>query len=151
MATPAPVAKPAPKPAASSTPASVAAPAAPIAKPEPPAPTPKPAATARRQTANGGSDFLALPGDQYVIEVAHGERETDIAVSRAALHLAHGQAYKLHLRQNGNDTWLLVWGSFDDVAAARAARTELSANTSITPGWPRRIAPLQAEVRRTQE
>jgi septal ring-binding cell division protein DamX len=90
-----------------------------------------------------------LSGDHYVIELAHGEREADIAAARAALHVPHGEVYELHLRQNGADAWLLVWGSFEDVGAARAARGELPAD--VHAGWPRRVAPLQAEVRRVQE
>ena len=81
--------------------------------------------------------------------MAHGERESDVASARAALHVPHGEVYELHLRQNGSDNWLLVWGSFADVGAARAARGELPADARA--GWPRRVAPLQAEVRRIQE
>jgi len=88
------------------------------------------------------SAFLALPGEQYVIELAHGANESDLA---GVVAPDQRQVYKLHLRQNGADVWLLVWGSFPDVGAARAARAEI---TQGTPGWPRRIAPLQAEVRR---
>ena len=84
-----------------------------------------------------------------MIELAHGERETDIAATRAALHLSHGEVYELHFRQNGSDAWLLVWGSFNDVGTARAARGEL--RTDAHAGWPRRIAPLQAELRHAQE
>jgi septal ring-binding cell division protein DamX len=119
----------------------------------PPAkPLPTPAQTApTASVADSGNrhDFLALPGDHYVIELAHAEREADVAGLRASLHLPLGEVYELHLRQNGGDWWLLVWASFDSVEAARAARAELPA--SITAGWPRRIAPLQAEVRRASE
>jgi hypothetical protein len=153
-ATPAPIAEAPPKPAPES-PKPVSppppAPAAPVAKTEAPAPAPKPApvAPARTQAADRGSDFLELSGEQYVIELARGDSQASIAAAHTALHLPHGQAYELHLRQNGSDTWLLVWGSFDDVDAARAARGELPAD--VHAGWPRRVAPLQAEVRRAQE
>jgi len=83
-----------------------------------------------------------LPGEQYVIELAHGADES--ALAGVALP-DRGEVYKLHLQQNGADLWLLVWGSFPDVTAARAARAEI---TQGTPGWPRRVAPLQTEVRR---
>ena len=109
-------------------------------------PTPPPA---QPKVADRGGDFLDLSGDQYVIELAHGDSQTSIAAAHAALSLPHGHAYELHLRQNGSDTWLLVWGSFDDVGAARTARSELP--TDAHAGWPRRVAPLQAEVRRAQE
>jgi len=145
QAVPAP--PPAPEPAA----AAVKSPAAPpVAAP---APTPASMPARPRAPANdsntGSSDFLALDGDQYVIELAHAKHEADIAAIRAVLPLAHGKVYELHLRQNGGDAWLLVWGSFDDVGAARAARSELPADARA--GWPRRIAPLQTEVRRAQE
>ena len=84
-----------------------------------------------------------------MIELAHGDSEAGIAAARSTFNLQHGEIYALHSRQNGSDLWLLVWGSFDDLAAARAARAELPATAHA--GWPRRIAPLQAEVRRTQE
>jgi hypothetical protein len=92
------------------------------------------------------SDFLALPGDQYVIELAHADSAAELpepAVPR-------GTVYKLRLHQNGGERWLLLWGAFDSVESARAARDEVSA-TGLAPGWPRRIAPLQAEARRTTE
>jgi hypothetical protein len=130
-----------PKPAAPE-PAS-AAPAA--VAPTPPVAAPRPAPP---KAADRGGDFLGLSGDEYVIELARGD-QANIAAAHAALSLPHGQAYELHLRQNGSDTWLLVWGSFDDVGAAREARGELPAD--VHAGWPRRVAPLQAEVRRAQE
>ena len=77
-----------------------------------------------------------------MIELARGASEADLA---GAPTPPRGETYALHLRQNGVDSWLLVWGSFGDVSQARAARAELGG----TPGWPRRIGPLQAEVRRT--
>jgi hypothetical protein len=150
-APPAPVAQAPPKPApVEAKPVSPAPAAAPAPKAEgPPAPKPAPPAPARLQAADRGSDFLALSGEQYVIELARGDSQASVAAARAALQLPHGQAYELHLRQNGSDAWLLVWGSFDDVGAARAARSELPADAHA--GWPRRVAPLQAEVRRAQE
>lgn len=103
----------------------------------------------RTAAASGSGAFLNLPGEQYVIELAHAEHAADIATARAAVHVPRGEVYELHLRQNGGDVWLLVWGNFDDVGAARAARGELPADAHA--GWPRRVAPLQAEVRRAQE
>jgi hypothetical protein len=154
-AAPAPVVEAPPKPLPESpkpvSPPPPPAPAAPITKAEAPAPAPKPAPVAPTQApaADRGGDFLELSGEQYVIELARGDSQASIAAAHAALHLPHGQAYELHLRQNGSDSWLLVWGSFDDVGAARDARGELPAD--VHAGWPRRVAPLQAEVRRAQE
>ncbi len=105
----------------------------------------RPAPSPPSHAASASGSFLDLPGDHYVIELAHGEREADVASARTALHVPHGEVYELHLRQNGSDNWLLVWGSFGDVGAARVARGELPAD--VHAGWPRRVAPLQAEVR----
>ncbi len=124
------------------------------AKPTPgtlPAQTASEPRTPERNNTSGFNtpDFLALPGNHYVIELAHSQNEADLAATRAALHLPQGEVYELHLHQDGGNLWLLVWGSFDDVDAARAARAGLPA--SVDAGWPRRVAPLQAEVRRARE
>jgi len=136
---PAPIAPaPAPPPSAPvSTPAPAQPPTAvaePVAKPPPPARTQMPAPRA-------DSEFANLPGEQYVLELAHAD-SADIN----APAVAHGKVYKLHLRQNGVERWLLLWGPFDSVESARAARDEIAAQ-GATPGWPRRVAPLQAEAR----
>lgn len=101
----------------------------------PAAPAPAPAA----------QDFLALPADAYVIELAHAATATDLAAPNPAC----GKVYKLHLHQNGADVWLLVCGPYENLQAARAARGELAAQ-GATAGWPRRVGPLQTEVRRLQ-
>ncbi len=99
--------------------------------------------------ANG--DFMDLAGDRFVIELAHASRQADLAASRDAMHLSRGDTYEVHLRQNGADAWLLLWGTFDTIEAARSARSELAQGASTTVGWPRRVAPLQAEARRVSE
>jgi len=109
-------------------------------------PAPAPAKSTQDGT-RGNREFLALPPSGYVIELAHSARAADLAASRAALQLARGQLYELHLRRDNGDWWLLVWGSFDNVDAARAARAELPADAVINAGWPRRIGALQSEAR----
>lgn len=150
----APAPKPAPRPRVkgpqvpTQTPSAAAAnpPSAP-AKPATLAPKPAPAvASPARRT---GQDFLALPASQYVIELAHADSSPGLDAARAAAHPSHGGVYELHLSQNGNESWLLLWGPFADLQAARAARDELAAH-GATPGWPRRIGPLQSEMRRTE-
>ena len=89
---------------------------------------------------------MALPGDHFVIEMAHAASKAELDAVKTSTHVPNGDLYELHLRQNGADSWLLLWGGFDSIEAARAARNTISA--SATPGWPRRIAPLQAEARR---
>lgn len=89
---------------------------------------------------------MSLPSDHFVIEMAHAASKSELDAVKTSTHVPNGDLYELHLRQNGADSWLLLWGSFDTIEAARAARNTISA--SATPGWPRRIAPLQAEARR---
>jgi hypothetical protein len=150
----APVPKPAPQPRAKGpqVPArtSVASPANPPPAPEKTAtPAPKPDAVAAAPPVPAGHDFLALPATQYVIELAHADSPAGLDAARTAAHPAHGEVYELHLSQNGNASWLLLWGPFADLPAARAARDELAAQ-GATPGWPRRIGPLQTEAQRVQ-
>jgi septal ring-binding cell division protein DamX len=149
--------EPAPPPVPKTPPARpTSAPAARHPKPAPVAraPTPKPVPVQRAPApsaiaGHATSEFLQLPGDHFVIELAHAASASNLSALRSTLNLPSGEVYQLHLRQNGADTWLLVWGSFNDIASARAARNELPAD--IHAGWPRRIAPLQTEVRRVQE
>ena len=94
---------------------------------------------------------MSLAGDHFVVELAHAARRSDLTTTRDALHISHGQFYEVHFRQNGGDAWLLLWGSFDTIQAARSARTELAQSSSAPIGFPRRVAPLQAEARRVSE
>jgi septal ring-binding cell division protein DamX len=96
-------------------------------------------------------DFLALPGSSYIIELAHAADRSELDALRASLNLARGALYELHLQRDGTDWWLLAWGTFDNVETARAARSELPADAPLNAGWPRLIAPLQAEARRTRD
>jgi hypothetical protein len=133
-ATSAPVAKPA------SAPVTVTPPT-PASQPAPVTPAPTPVATG----SGNARDFLALPADAYVIELAHAENAANLVTTNPPRE----NVYKLHLRQNGGDIWLLVCGPYASLEAARAGRDELAAQ-GATPGWPRKIGPLQTEVRRTQ-
>ena len=152
LAAPAP--KPAPRPRVKGPLVPAKAPAPPTASTPPPATKPAPVAAAVPPPApiphatthvDAADDFLALPADAYVIELAHADSETDLA----APNPPRESVYKLHLRQNGADVWMLVCGPYDNLGVARAARDELAAQ-GATPGWPRRIGPLQTEVRRAQ-
>ena len=114
--------------------------------------TPPPAAVATSTGESlGAREFLALPAASYIVEIAHSANRADIAALRANLHLPLGELYELHLMREGSDWWLLVWGHFADIESARAARSDLPADAAVNAGWPRRVAPLQAEVRRSGE
>jgi hypothetical protein len=117
----------------------------------PAAPKPTPPRDTPRAINSAGDDFMSLAGDRFVIELAHASQRSDLATTRDALHIAQGQFYDVHFLQNGGDAWLLVWGSFDTIQAARSARSDLTQNTSVAVGFPRRVAPLQAEARRVSE
>jgi septal ring-binding cell division protein DamX len=144
------------KPAPSSAPASTApshaatAPASDV-KPAPAAlaAAQKPATPSPRAAVNGNREFLALSSSSYIVELAHGVSRSELEALRTSLHPSRGELYELHLQRDGNDWWLLVWGAFDSVDAARAARSELSADAPINAGWPRPVAALQNEARRT--
>ena len=118
---------------------------------------PTSAASDSRSTAappapgGGNREFLALSGSSYVIELAHGSDKSRIDAVRASLQLPRGALYDVHVSRDGADWWLLVWGTFDGVDTARAARAGLPSDESINAGWPRLVAPLQNEARRTGE
>jgi len=88
-----------------------------------------------------------LPSSAYVIELAHSTRKAELATLRDSLGLTHGELYELHLRREGDDWWLLVWGTFDSVESARSARNEVPSDAAINAGWPRRVGVLQSEAR----
>ncbi|MBS0570381.1 MAG: hypothetical protein JSS28_07225 [Proteobacteria bacterium] len=150
----APAPKPAPKPRVKGPLVPTQTPAAPAANP-PPAPpqpavaTPTPAPAVAATPAPAGNDFLALPATQYVIELAHADSAAGLGAARAVTPPTHGEIYELHLSQSAKESWLLLWGPFADLPAARAARDELAAR-GATPGWPRRIGPLQTEAERSR-
>lgn len=145
-----PAAAPAPASAAATTPvpeppATTAAAPAPVANPEPTATQAAEVASAASFSALGAQEFLDLPADAYTIELTHADSEAALTVPSAIA----ANVYKLHLRQNEADVWLLLCGPYNDLAAARAARDELAAQ-GLTPGWPRRVGPLQTELHRVE-
>lgn len=152
---PVPTSAPAPVPAPKSAPtappvARAPAPqpvAAPTAVAEPPASV-SPSASINAGAPVGNREFLALPASSYIVEIAHSANRADLAALHASLHLPLGELYELHLTRDGGDWWLLVWGPFSDIESARAARSDVPADATVNAGWPRRVAPLQAEARR---
>lgn len=155
-ATPAPASEPAPQvpaPPVSSTTTVVRAtvPAPKAVEHAAPVPTATPAPAVPSASPESQRDFLALPGEHYVIELAAAPRQADLASARDSVHVPQGKLYELHLRQNEADQWLLVWGDFDSIQTAREARNDWIAGGAASAGWPRRIAPLQTEVRRARE
>lgn len=157
---PAPMAAPEPSPAPAPAPDPELAPApapAPVSAPEPtpppePAAAPRPAAApasapvAEAPTASppgaapaGAEAFLALPPGHYTIQLA-GAADVGSFVQQHAGRA--GESYVVRVHRDGQDWWLLLWRDFPDLASARAAAATLGNGY-----WPRRLAPLQAEVR----
>lgn len=107
-------------------------------------------------TAAGGvpirsqQDFLALPGQHFVVELGHAPTRAGLFADQLARQLNHANVYVLRTHENDVDQWLLLWGDFPDLEAARMARTELLSAGAVTPGWPRRVEPLQTEARRAE-
>jgi len=113
------------------------------------APAAKPASVtnAASPATRGNREFFTLPASAYVVELAHSARKADISALRESLALTHGDLYELHLRREGDDWWLLVWGTFDNVDSARSARDEIPTDAVLNAGWARRVGVLQAEAR----
>jgi septal ring-binding cell division protein DamX len=103
--------------------------------------------TAAAMPVNGTREFLALPGADFAIEVAHAGTKAQLDALRATIQPGHRALYEVRLQRDGADWWLLLWGNFDSLESAREARAQLPADARINAGWPRRIAPLQAEAR----
>lgn len=137
-----------PPSAASSAPQATAAHTTPAATGEVPTHATLPRPSEARAVS---SAFLDLPSEQFVIELGHADRAEELATVRAGFAPTRGELYELHLRGAEGDRWLLLWGPFPDLESARDARADLVAGGAIRPGWPRRIAPLQAELRHAQE
>lgn len=133
----APAAAAAPSPAAE-TPAATAAAAT--------APEPAPAHSAPLATLLGSSEFRRLGDGRFVLELASGADRRRVEDAAASLALGRGEIYLLPLQRDGAPWFVAVWGDFDSVDAARAARDEAAA-AGATPGFPRRIGPLKQELR----
>ncbi|HET9483210.1 MAG TPA: SPOR domain-containing protein, partial [Xanthomonadales bacterium] len=129
-----------PEPAAAIAPA--VEPAA--AEPEPAAPAPQPGPEA--QPLDTGA-FLALPGGDYTVQLAHARTRDGFAQLLASLGLDPASAYALPFDRDGVRWWMLAWSSFPDAASARAAFSRLPRDAGANVGYPRRIALIQAELR----
>lgn len=134
---PAPVPEPAPMPEAPATPATES-----VAEPAPAAePVPGPAPTAGPAAPRGAPELLSLPPGHYTIQLAGATSAAGFDALQQQLGLAAGETYAVRVRRDGGVWWLLLWRDFPDLASARAAATSLGSGY-----WPRRLAPLQAEV-----
>lgn len=90
----------------------------------------------------GATQLLALPGTGYTIQLAAARSSAGFDALRSQLGLSAADTYIVSLRRNGEDWSLLLWRDFSDLQSARSAASTLGGNY-----WPRRLEPLQQEVR----
>lgn len=151
VAAPAPVV-PEPEPVAPE-PERVASEPAPVARePEPvvaetiaaePASAPVVATTLASAPRNSTA-FLAIAPGHYTLQLARAASQSGFATLLGTLGLRGEEAYSVPLSAGGAPSWLLLWGDFENLDAARAAAAQLAPRTAA---WPRRAAPIQDELR----
>lgn len=152
-ATPAPASPAAPTSVAEASP--VPATAAP--GPSPAAPPAEPSARAAElaqrpprsvsSSARDASELLALAPGAYTIQLAAARSFQGFTAFRQQLGVAVEDTFVIQVRRNGEDWWLVLWRDFPDLQSAQTAAASLPKGGSF---WPRRLAPLQAEVRAVQ-
>lgn len=95
-------------------------------------------------SARDGQDLLALPANAYTIQLAATRSAQGYAQFRAQLGLAVEDTFVIRVRRGSEDWWLLLWRDFPSLESASQAAANLPGEARY---WPRRLAPLQAEVR----
>lgn len=149
---------------ASATPTAAAEPSTPVAASPEPA-TPAPAASAApmpaeastqaaelaqrpprsvSSSARDAAELLALAPGAYTIQLAAARSFQGFTAFRQQLGVAVEDTFVIQVRRNGEDWWLMLWRDFPDLQSAQTAAASLPKAGSF---WPRRLAPLQAEVR----
>jgi septal ring-binding cell division protein DamX len=135
----------------------------PLPEPEPaPAPAPEPRGQPEPAAA-AATSTLALPAgpwrveaalgaapDQWTLQLAHGADAATLANLATTLALPGGALHLLPLERDGARWWLLTWGLFETPEQAREAGARLPASEGLRGVWPRRMEPLQNEIRRAQ-
>lgn len=82
-----------------------------------------------------------------MLELASGSDRSAVEYEAGRIAPTHGEIYLLPLSRDGAPWYVAVWGDFDTVEAARAARGEAIAVGAMRAGWPRRAGPLKQELR----
>lgn len=144
---PAPAAEIAPEPESAPTPAPQALPQ-PAADASTPPTALAPVARIISSAARDAADLLALPGDGYTVQLAATRSIQGLTALRQKLGIAVEDTFVIRVRRDQQDWWLLLWRDYPDLDSARSAAATLSAHGSF---WPRRLAPLQREVRATPD
>jgi septal ring-binding cell division protein DamX len=109
-------------------------------------PAAAPVARIISSVARDAADLLALPGSGYTVQLAATRSVAGLTALRQKLGIAVEDTFVIRVRRDNQDWWLMLWRDFPDLSSARSAAATLSAHGSF---WPRRLAPLQGEVRAT--
>lgn len=134
--TPGPQPEPPSKPAESGAPAIVDARAQPA--------VPAQSQRSIRSEARDGRELLTLPASAYTVQLAATRGAVGYTELRRELGIAVEDTFVIRVRRGSEDWWLLLWREFPDLDSARQAASSLPGGDRF---WPRRLAPLQAEVR----
>jgi septal ring-binding cell division protein DamX len=94
------------------------------------------------------SNFAQLNPTHYVIQINAASDPSGLNAQVDAVRSAlNAEAFVLPIKRDARPWWLLVAGDYSTIEAARAARDRLPASLQSAGAWPRRIEPLQTEVR----
>ncbi len=93
----------------------------------------------------GARAFGKLPPAHFTLQLAHASTAENFPELIQQLGIDFRQCYVLRVRRDGGDWWVLAYGSFQDVNAAKAALIEVRPAPGMTAVWPRRIGNLQGE------
>jgi septal ring-binding cell division protein DamX len=119
---------------------------APPADEPPPAPATTPPADYVSTYVAG--DFLALDAARFTVQLARSSSPEGFDTLLTRLNVSSAVTYRVAIDQNGNTTWVLLWGDYPDIESARQAARALPAEL-VRGAWPRKIGPLQDEARRS--
>ena len=138
---PPPASVAAPPPVAASTPTQAPSETVVEAKTGPVAPPPVVPSALRDARA-----FRTLADARWVLELARGADRASVEAAASQASLPRGEVYLLPLTRDGASWYVALWGDFDSIDAARAARGEALAAGIDGVGFPRRVGPLKQEL-----
>jgi septal ring-binding cell division protein DamX len=94
------------------------------------------------------TNFAQLNPTHYVIQINAASDPNGLLAQVDTVQSAlNAEAFVLAIKRDGRPWWLLVAGDYSTIEAARAARDRLPTLLQSAGAWPRRIEPLQTEVR----
>ncbi len=93
----------------------------------------------------GARAFGKLPPAHFTLQLAHASSAEGFPELIQQMGIDFRQCYVLRVRRDGGDWWVLAYGSFEDVNAAKAALVDVRPAPGMTAVWPRRIGYLQGE------